>query len=168
MRSMTGSCLSYASCMNGRMTDTAGWQPFMEAYAAHRASRGTHPDLANFYRRRYEVFCDLIGIELTQAEGDGWKGRAEWELLDAFAVAIPTLNSPFSRYLEAPSSIVALYGSFAPSINELFASQRRNYLDVMAACAARLWGVCPVLVTDDDLCRYGVGRRQEPDEVDYF
>ena len=89
-------------------------------------------------------------------------------LLDAFADEMPRLTSPFSRYLEAPKSIVELYGSFGPGINDLFARQKRNYLEVMEACATRLWGGCPVEVTDDDLCRFGVGRRYEPDEFDYF
>jgi hypothetical protein len=154
--------------MNVHMAESAGWQPFMDAYATYRASLDKHPDLANFYRRRYDVFCSLVGVEPSRTEDFGWEQRAVRGLIDRFADAIPTLNSPFSGFLEAPSSIVRLYGSFGPGINELFARQKRNCLDVMDACAAELWGVCPVEVTDDDLCRFGVGRRHEPDEIDYF
>jgi hypothetical protein len=150
------------------MAESAGWQAFMDAYATYRANRKKHPDLADFYRRRYEVFCDLVGIDPGNTEGLDRSQQAVRRLLDQFADAVPTLNSPFSRYLEAPSSIVELYGPFGARINDLFVRQKGNYVDVMAACAAELWGACPVEVTDDDLCRHGVGRRDEPDEVDYF
>jgi hypothetical protein len=154
--------------MNGDMAESAGWQSFVDAYATYRASRNTHPDLADFYRSRYDVVCNLVGVDAAATGDFDREQRVVRKLLDQFADAIPTLNSPFSRYLEAPSSIVRLYGSFGPGINELFVRQKRNYLDVMDACAAELWGACPVEVTDDDLCRYDVGRRNEPDEVDYF
>jgi hypothetical protein len=150
------------------MAESVGWQTFMETYATYRASGDKHPDLANFYRRRYEVFCNLVGVDLGRTEDFDRGQRAVRDLIDRFADAIPTLRSPFSAYLEAPSSIVRLYGSFAPGINELFARQKRNYQNVMEACAAELWGACPVEVTDEDLCRHGVGRRHEPDEFDYF
>lgn len=136
----------------------------MAMYVDYRHFRTKHPDLAAFHRRRYEVYTELLGIDLEQpVESQHLHG-----LLNSFADASRRLESPFANYLEAPEDIITVYQTHGHQISQTFDGLKTRYLDVMVDCAERVWGPCPRTVTDEDLRLRGVGRADEPDEFDYW
>ncbi|MFZ2239934.1 MAG: hypothetical protein WAV90_10375 [Gordonia amarae] len=145
-----------------------GWYAYMEAYAKYLESRRWHPDLAQFYQRRYEVCRELIGVDLEAPLGKTAARRFSQELLKRFAEAAGQLWSPFDGLLEAPHSVMRVYNRNNPLIRRTFDLQRQNYLNVMADYAEFLWGRCPHTLTEVEMNSHGVGRGDEPEVLDYF
>lgn len=148
--------------------DTDDWRPVMRMYADFRYLSGKHPDLATFHRRRYEAYCERLGIDL-EAPMPRADGRDVVQIvLRQFADRYRLLKSPFSNYLEAPQVIVDLYNVHGGPIGRTYRLLEQQYLDVMVDCANQLWGPCPRAVTDADLHSLGVGRADESEELDYW
>jgi hypothetical protein len=148
--------------------DVDDWRDVVHMYAMHRRWSKAHPDLADFHRRRYEAYRDLLGVDLAQPPSTAADHRYLHHLLMGFADAFSGLHSPFAGYLEAPEAIVDVYAVHGRPIQALFDDLERRYLDLMVDCAVRLWGPCPHRVTNAELAARGVGREHEPDYLDYF
>jgi hypothetical protein len=160
--------VSYVRSKRDSVATEPTWHDFMDVFATYRASKNWHPDLAMFYQRRYDVYCELVGVDPSRTNDlDDDPKPLHW-LLCLFADDYHSLTSPFAGMLEAPESVIEVWAEHNSAINETLNKQKQNYLDVMADCATRLWGACARDVTDQQLHQHGVGKSDEPDFSDYF
>ncbi|MBK8468225.1 MAG: hypothetical protein IPL45_00040 [Actinomycetales bacterium] len=80
------------------------------------------------------------------------------------------LHSPFSNYLEAPTSIANLYSRFGAGINDGLQQTEAAIEGLLAAVLGELHGLpANRTVSDDDLRRNGFDPSTPwPDESDYW
>lgn len=138
-------------------------------YAIFKGTRAWHFDLADFYRRRYDVYCQILSVDPTDTSNFDRGQQAVHRLVfERVAAKYISRISPFAGVLAAPNSVTSLVNSYSASINQLVTLEKQIYLDVMADAATCLWGPCTHAVTDADLARFGVDPANEPDEHLYW
>lgn len=151
------------------MNDQPTWHDFARVHAAFKASRAWHVDLADFHRRRYDVYCQLLGIDPSDTSNFDRDQKSVHRLVfEQVAKSYTHRSSPFAGLLIAPNSVTSMVTPYLASINKLVTQEKQIYLDVMADAATYLWGPCPRVVTDADLARFGVDAANEPDEILYW
>ena len=157
-------------------SDADAWRPFAVAYARFEGSRDWHPDLAEFHRRRFEAYVDLLGTKLPNLVEDKTSENTtaeQWkeDLLfkqgfHRLGVKYETFESPFAGILVAPKPLSSVIRMYDPQFLELVARQKELIIDAMVVFAQAIWGTPRRTVTDADLVPYGADAGQEPD--DYF
>lgn len=152
------------------MTDeNETWRRFARVYAEFLSSRSWHEDLAGFYRRRFDVYSRLLGVDLEDSSSFDRQRQHLYDLgFRGVATRYGSLVSPFDGILYAKPPLIDVVRSFAPRFTELLDRERQLYVDVMVQTALHLWGPLPRAVTDADLVAYRVAEQHEPDPGAYL
>lgn len=148
-----------------------GPRKFIRAYLDFRRYRDKHPDLADFYSRRYQAFRIMLGLDLTEppSRGDGAHERtALHHAFDDLARFYLTISTPFAGYLEAPARLVQIGAPYQARFESLAGEQQELCIDLLCELAEAIYGPCERQIGQDELERLGVGDSQAPDTDDYF
>jgi hypothetical protein len=127
---------------------------------------GKHPDLADFHSARYRALSLAFGFEDTAESGD----RALETLAEAGIQASLGLHSPFSGFLEAPTSVIEFYHRYGPAIDDGIQQTAAAIRKLLEAVVSKLHGIpADRTVNDDDLRRNGFDPSTPwPEEFDYW
>ena len=145
------------------------WHDFVRAYARYKGSRNWHPDLADFYERRYRVYSELLAIDLEDTSNFDRRQATVYELVfDKLSNAYEQRVSPFAGILAAPKPAITMINNYDRLIKELISLEKQIYADGLVAAAIALWGPCPRSITAAELAAHSVGVDDEPREEEYY
>lgn len=154
----------------GLMTDdSTTWREFALAYAEFLGSRRWHKELAEFHERRFDVYCRVLGVDLSDLSTFDAHQRRLFELgFHSLATRYDSVASPFTGILYTKQPLLGIIRSYEPKFTDLLARERQLYLEAMAEIATHLWGSPNRTVTDADLVPYRVAKEHEPDPNGYW
>lgn len=156
-----------------------GVDDLLSAWLEARRFDNAHPDLRDYHARRLAALEAAFGVDLPEL-GDGPASGAQSpddpqprhlrRLFETTGQDILSLQSPFSRYLEAPEPIRALHARHATAINVALKGARDAHTALLVDLLELGWGLDKNRrVPDEDVDRHGFDSGQPPpDEEDYW
>ena len=128
-----------------------------------------HPDLAGFHAARFSALTRAFGIPEPAVVSDFGSGPLE-SLATACIRVLVELKSPFSSFVEAPSSIADLHARYDAAIDEGIRQTEQAIEDLLVATVTDLHDLpADLIVNAEDLRGQGFDPSLPwPDELDYF
>lgn len=142
----------------------------IDALGSHLRWRNAHPDLRDYWERRFTILCAALGLPVNLievAEGDVATAGLGI-LLEQAAHGVVDPPDPFSGFLEASLPVVELYQRFAPDLDELRRVHANSYRALARACLLALVPDLEDRACKETVLTEGGINRHPPDPHDYF
>lgn len=147
---------------------TYDYKEVVVAYLKFRRWESAHPDLVEFYGRRFHVVSELFGIDPTSFDE---RDSFDHGLRYAFRCTADDYNQihmPLSGYLEAPDWLSEIAPPFRTRLRPLVDEQKTITFELLCALFVAIYGEIDIRIDDKVLRRHGVDDRKAPDPIDYW